>query len=612
MSEEREPEPQQRQQVAAGQSEVERELRQGRLALSNGEQHAAAASFATAARLAQMLGDRSLELTALNLEAQAVHALGQPQSALQILSRGLKRLAAHVDPEQAARVHSNVGQLQREFGNLAEALEQLLRAQELFEAAGTDGRPLAVNLINMGQLYQDLGRHHEAGEFLQRAHQAGLESGDGPLVAVALNNLANGDLATGDLFVARERFEAALQHAQELDMTEYVVDNLDGLGETLGRLGDHERALQVHGRALEVARSEGSRSGELDALSNLGRDHLQLGEPDRAISLLQEALGLATALQRRTHAFELHNLLSQAYEEAGDPWAALSHSREAQELQELVSAERHDERLRELKVKHRLARAQQEADRYRLRTELMKQSIAEAENRVRQRTDELERSHLEALERLALAAEYRDDGTGAHTRRVGRNAAAVAYALGFSLADARELYIAAKLHDVGKIAVPDAVLYKPGALDEQERQLIRQHPEVGARLLQGSASPLLQRAALICLHHHEHFDGSGYPQQLRGEEIPLAARIVAAADVLDALTHERPYKPAWSVAEALAELRAQAGRQLDPLVVDVCLTVFGSEAPVTPLEDVATWGDVRRTLGRVRPLKDRPSEPLFP
>src|SRR5690625_608474 len=444
MSEEREPEPQQRQQVAAGQSEVERELRQGRLALSNGEQHAAAASFATAARLAQMLGDRSLELTALNLEAQAVHALGQPQSALQILSRGLKRLAAHVDPEQAARVTSNVG--------------QLLRAQELFEAAGTDGRPLAVNLINMGQLYQDLGRHHEAGEFLQRAHQAGLESGDGPLVAVALNNLANGDLATGDLFVARERFEAALQHAQELDMTEYVVDNLDGLGETLGRLGDHERALQVHGRALEVARSEGSRSGELDALSNLGRDHLQLGEPDRAISLLQEALGLATALQRRTHAFELHNLLSQAYEEAGDPWAALSHSREAQELQELVSAERHDERLRELKVKHRLARAQQEADRYRLRTELMKQSIAEAENRVRQRTDELERSHLGALERLALAAEYRDDGTGAHTRRVGRNAAAVAYTLGFSLADARELYIAAKLHDVGKIAVPDAVL----------------------------------------------------------------------------------------------------------------------------------------------------------
>lgn len=587
-------------------------LQQGRSELERADHHSASVSFASAARLAQMLGDQELELTALNMQAQAVHALGQPQNALNILERGLKRLAADAPPERIARVRSNIGELQRKLGNLSAALEQLLAAQELFEAEQVQGRPMAVNLINMGLLYQDLGRHHEAGGFLQRAFQAGLDLKDDRLVAVALNNLANGDLSTGDLFVARERFETALSYARQLGMTDYIIDNLDGLGQTLAGLGDFGQALQVHQQVLELARSGGNRSGELDALINLGRDHLYLNSAERALQPLQEALSLASALLTPSRQFEVHLLLSEAYEAAGNPWEALSHSRQSLELQETVSAERNRERLRELKVKHQLARVQQEADSYRLRAELLRQSNREAENRVRQRTEQLELAHLDALERLALAAEYRDDATGAHTRRVGRNAAVIAFVLGFELADSRDLYTAAKLHDVGKIAVPDALLHKAGRLNDEELQVIRQHTVIGARLLTGSESRLLQLAGQICLYHHERFDGSGYPERLAGADIPLAARIVTVADVLDALTHERPYKPAWPLEQALAELRAQSGRQFDPLIVEVCLSAFAPGTGVDPTAAVAAWPDVQQACEQLQHLRRTPAPgPLF-
>ncbi len=591
--------------------EVEFRLLEGRMGLHAADYRAAMASFASAAQLAQMLGDQTLELTALNLQARSAHAMGQPQSALGILTRGLRRLSDDAPPEQVARIRSNIGQIHRELGNLSEALAQLLAAQEVFEANPAASRPAAVNLINMGLLYQDLGQMREAGQFLQRAHQVGMELGDGKLVAVALNNLANGDLATGDLFVARDRFKVALEQAEKLGMAEYIIDNLDGLGQTLADLGEYTQALHVHEHALAVARSEGSRSGELDALVNLGRDYLHLGEPALAVSQLSEALTVVIALQRRSRQLVVQELLSEAHEAAGDPWSALVHARECQQLQAEVSAEQNQERLRELQVKHQVTQVQQEADAYRLRSELMNQAIADAEARVRRRTKELEEAHLDVIERLALAAEYRDEGTAAHTRRVGRNAAVIAYVLGFTEDEALELYLAAKLHDVGKIAVPDAVLYKPGQLDETERRLVEQHTLIGARLFSGSQSRLLQLAEQVCLCHHERFDGQGYPQRLAGEAIPLAARIVTAADVLDALTHTRPYKPAWSVGEALQEIKVGSGEVFDPQIAHVCVDVFGAQGALSPVENVASAADVERAFTRLRSIRRSTRGRLF-
>jgi putative two-component system response regulator len=188
------------------------------------------------------------------------------------------------------------------------------------------------------------------------------------------------------------------------------------------------------------------------------------------------------------------------------------------------------------------------------------------ESETEQQSAALEQARLEVLERLARAAEYRDDSTGRHTWRVGRLAGMIASQMGLPADDALTIERAARLHDIGKIAVPDQVLLKEGNLTGVESEVMRSHTSIGGRILAGSQAPLLQVAEQIAVNHHERWDGKGYAG-LRGQEIPFAARIVAVADVYDCLTHERPYKQAWSVADAVREIRANSGTQLDPSVV---------------------------------------------
>ncbi len=185
------------------------------------------------------------------------------------------------------------------------------------------------------------------------------------------------------------------------------------------------------------------------------------------------------------------------------------------------------------------------------------------------RTQELEDSHIEMLERLAIAAEYRDDSTGQHTKRVGEFAARLAGRLGLSESDVRLIRRAAPLHDVGKVGIPDALLLKPAGLTTEERRVMQSHTIIGAHILSGSDAPLLQMAETIALSHHERWDGDGYPSRTAGEAIPLAARVVAVADTFDALTNDRPYRPARSLTESLEEIRRHRGRQFDPKIIDV-------------------------------------------
>jgi len=200
------------------------------------------------------------------------------------------------------------------------------------------------------------------------------------------------------------------------------------------------------------------------------------------------------------------------------------------------------------------------------------------DQKVRERTAELEATQVEILERLALAAEYRDDDTGQHTQRVGNIAARIAEALGWSAREVELMRRAAPLHDVGKIAISDLILLKPAKLTLEEFASMKTHTRLGAQILSGGRFALLQLAEQIALTHHERWDGSGY-LGLRGEDIPMAGRIVAVADVFDALTSKRPYKRAWPLPDAIEEIQRQSGHQFDPLVVEAFLKVMSSEKP---------------------------------
>ena len=175
---------------------------------------------------------------------------------------------------------------------------------------------------------------------------------------------------------------------------------------------------------------------------------------------------------------------------------------------------------------------------------------------------------LDALDRLARAAEYRDDNTPEHTQRVGRAGRAARPPAGAADRMVRLVRRAAPLHDLGKIAIPDSILLKPGRLDPEELAVVQTHAVLGARVLAGGGAEVFEVAERIVRTHHERWDGGGYPDGLAGEAIPLAARIVHVADVFDVLLHERPYKEAWTVGQAAAEIRAGAGTQFDPAVVE--------------------------------------------
>jgi putative two-component system response regulator len=185
------------------------------------------------------------------------------------------------------------------------------------------------------------------------------------------------------------------------------------------------------------------------------------------------------------------------------------------------------------------------------------------------RAEELRRTRLQIIQCLGRASEYRDNETGLHVIRMSHYAKILALAAGFSPDEAEDIFHAAPMHDVGKIGTPDAVLLKPGKLEPDERAIMELHVEMGAEILGEHSSPLLQLARRIALFHHEKFDGSGYPHKLAGEDIPIEARIIAIADVFDALTSERPYKREWPVEEAVALLRRESGKHFDPELVEL-------------------------------------------
>jgi hypothetical protein len=209
----------------------------------------------------------------------------------------------------------------------------------------------------------------------------------------------------------------------------------------------------------------------------------------------------------------------------------------------------------------------------------LEQEIDDRSGELHRALIELEIAQSETVRRLSMAVEFRDEDTGAHIERIGRFSTLLAEQAGLDSELCERLGYAAPLHDVGKVAIPDAILLKPGPLTAEERAIVETHAEEGHRLLRGSSSSILDMAATIALSHHEKWDGSGYPRGLAGEAIPIEGRIVAVADVFDALTSDRVYRSAYTLEQAVELMREQRGRHFDPVLLDTFLEVLSSSGP---------------------------------
>ena len=505
----------------------------------------------TQVQLARDAGHDPDLAAALLAQGTALNRLGHARAALTTLLEAVAYLAN--DPRTQACAWREAACAHLNLANDTEAQEYLALALRLARDAGH--LPLHLDVLDdLSALQATLGDPHAACDSL-RASLHLRRQHDHPELTGTLVRLILTEL---DLPLPEQPTATLTRRVQELTTLAHTEplggDSWAALTRAHLHLGDLHAALDAAQRAEPLLRAHRPPRATLSLLTDCARAHLHLGQTAQAESILHAALNDPAAPGSPAELAALHLTASELYEQLGQYAQALHHHRQYH----LIDREQRHTHARE---RTRAAQARVALDATRHEAQLHRQRGDELEALVQARTQEL----------LASAAEFRDAPLGPHTRWVGDATTAVALHLGCAPRHAEELGLAARLHDVGKIGIPDAILLKEGPLTPQERETIASHTRLGAQLLTQPGAidggPLLDLAAQIALSHHECWDGSGYPHALRGPDIPLGGRIVRVVDAFDALISARPYKPAWSDADALTYLRDHAGTLFDPACV---------------------------------------------
>jgi putative two-component system response regulator len=545
---------------------------------------AEARQFALQARVrARADGDRVGEAEALYRLASLAHFEGDAEDAF-----GLAMEAAEIAARVGARLVESwsvhlLGIVHYQASNFSDALEHSLRALEVYQASGHEID--AGNILNtVAAVYHSMGDNDRAIVTYEQALSAA-EPYDRPeMVALILGNIARIRSSRSEYLPAvslgRRAVEIARQHSREI-----VTNLLADLAEAYMGLADHQRAAECFAEARFVLAqlsddgNEPSAAAQIGLLLAEGRVALRRGALDEAIAVLQAALDMAERTGAKEHELEVNDLLATAFKRSGRFEEALTR-REAHDAQyRQMFTHAADLRLRTLQVAHETATARHEAEIHRLRAqeperpELAVTPIGTDDAMV------IAAHHLEAYHQLAILTEFRDAETGEHTNRVGDLAAEIAHALGKAPDWCEQLRLAGRLHDIGKVVVPDSILRKTGPLTVEEYEIMKSHTSMGHRILAGNSAPLFQMAAEIAQSHHEWWDGRGYPLGLSQTSIALTGRIVAAADVFDALSSRRPYKRSWGRAEAARFVVSGRGAQFDPEVIDAFIAVMTARHP---------------------------------
>ena len=481
----------------------------------------------------------------LLLSAQFAYISGQPFSGLEHASLAVECARRMGDAASLRKALTFHGILLADTGNIATAVECYAEALEIAEGLH-EVQSEAPVWLNLGTALGYAGQLSDAVACFERvvllaeqdpaiaSRKPAIESAGEPKSATERMNRVMAECSYTRLLLevdnferAKERCELAKRYAHESrsERAELQAALAEGLCEVHAGLTDV--GLSRLSQALDRARV--LKSALRDALLAMVKAQEVAGKPDVALVYLRELMMHTKKTQQenalRHHRLHLENLARQ------------------QQASEEMVMERHEQSLRG-KFAEQVAQ------------------------------QELMRSRIEMLERLAVTAELRDDSTGEHSYRVGRLSSLLGEEYGCDDQTCFMLDLAARLHDIGKIGIPDGILLKPDRLTEAEREIMKTHTTVGAELLAQSEMPHMQMAEDIARFHHEWWDGSGYPNGIGGAAIPIAARVTALADVFDALTHRRPYKEPWPVARALDEIAYLKGHQFDPELTDLFLALI--------------------------------------
>ncbi|MDX2219146.1 MAG: HD domain-containing protein [Burkholderiales bacterium] len=504
--------------------------------------------------------DRESLVRALILIARSCFAAATPRDGLLALERAEAVVRDLPDSDLKRQLFNVKGSLYMDMGDFTQSFEAYAHTADLARRLGNRDA-LARVIANLSALFVDFGAYWDGiklGEKVLAMHAS--EPVNCVVIMTALNNMTEACLATHQAErgielgnrVLLESPREETPHRAHLCMTHILLSRLHLLR---GRISAAERELIA---ARDFEQSTGYPRATLKvAVAAALIDH-EKGRLRQAIQSLKELL-----VRSSTDSAVVKDVLSALvtiYEKEGHPKSALKYLQRLSAMTERVNFDHARKRLAEIglidaepKDSNLTAANLLVTNDFRLQTANLRKRMID--------------SQVEVLERVAVAAEMRDDVTGMHCYRVGKWANLVALEMGLTSVEADAIEIAARLHDIGKIGIPDELLRKPGKLTVAEYEIMKRHAVLGARLLSRSKTPQIRLAEKVALSHHEHWDGTGYPQGLSREGIPLAGRITAVVDVFDALTHERPYKHAWPVEEALAEIWRLSDSWFDPRIV---------------------------------------------
>jgi response regulator RpfG family c-di-GMP phosphodiesterase len=506
------------------------------------------------------------EAAVLNISASVYIMIGEPTEARERLERVLELRLSLNDLQGQAVALVNLGNVLNDSGDYSSSLTHLFRAYQIIKSLNDPDLECKC-LINIGETYLLLEEPAKAIGFFEQAAKFSQHQQHVFNEVLSLSKLAEANNALKQHATAKSLLLTCLQQARQANQHYLETTILTSLGETHLALSETNEAQTYYKQALIQAQTTNDSEAHFDALIGLGKTSLDLKQGTQAATHFKRALEQASRSEQKRATSSAHCYLSDAYELTQNPVLALEHFRQHHQLEREILNEDTARKTKNMTMQLDLERSRHEAETYRLRTQVFEDANAMLEEKVFERTQELEEARVEVVMRLAVAAEYRDDHTGQHTFRVGRTTALIARALGVPDDQVETLRMAARLHDIGKIGIPDLIMLKPAKLSLDEFERIKTHTTIGAQILSGGKTPLLRMAETIALTHHERWDGSGYPHGLAGEGIPLIGRIVSVADVFDALTSERPYKQPWSTMDARAEIESESGSQFDPEVV---------------------------------------------
>ena len=544
-----------------------------------------ARTLALQARVRARAADLSLhEAEALYQLASIAHQQQQPDEAFALASEAVE-LAGSGDPglTLAWSLHL-IGVVHYQAGNFPAALEACVRALDVYRATHDEINEGKI-LHTIAAIHQSMGDYDRAITTYESALAVNEPLGRRDLDAMVLGNLARIRGRRREYLPAvslgRTAVELSRDHAPHL-----VGGLLADLAEAYVGLADHASAALCFAEARAdweyriAAGGEPTPAEQLGVMVSEGRVALRSGQLDDAIASLSAALDLADRTDVRETELEIHDHLATAYKQAGRFTEALEHRERHFALHREIFTDAADLRLRTLHVAHENQNARQRAEITRLQTSELVASFASEHA-------DADAYHLEAFERLAALAEFRGGNTTKHTDAVGDLSAEIGHAIGATPQWCEQLRLAARLHDIGKVAINDTVLLKPGPLDIDEFNEVKQHTVLGRRLLSGVSTDLFRLAAECAWSHHEWWDGSGYPNGVAGEDIPLSGRIVAIADVYDSLATRRVYKRGWSVDETVRFVASGSGEQFDPRLITAFVDVMRARHPDPAAE---SWG----------------------